>query len=101
VEGRRTRTIPIDEVVALVNEFLHARFFDALDKYWGDTSIVRNGDKLDFSYSGMMDDTQTDLTLRIGDRKKTVTLFNNYPTELGRLPELVERIGGPQVWLGK
>jgi hypothetical protein len=41
------------------------------------------------------------LTLRLGDRKKTVTLFNNYPAELGKLPELVERIGGPQVWLLK
>ena len=45
------------------------------------------------------DEPQTDLTLRIGDRRKTVSLYSNYPAELGKLRELVERIGGPQVWL--
>jgi hypothetical protein len=53
VEGIRTRTVSGDEVIALVNEFLHARFFDALDKYWGDTSVARDGDKVNFAFSGM------------------------------------------------
>jgi len=47
--------------------------------------------------SGGSDDPQTDLTLRIGDRRKTVTLYHNYPMELGALVEHVERIGGPRV----
>jgi hypothetical protein len=103
VEGKRTRTISVDEVVGLVNEFLHVRFFDALDTYRNPGStIVRKGDTVILYGSvGGSDDPQTDLTLRIGDRRKTVTLYNNYPAELGRLPDLVERIGGPQVWRRK
>ena len=31
VEGTRTRTISVDDVVSFVNEFLEARFFDARD----------------------------------------------------------------------
>jgi hypothetical protein len=101
VVGTRSRKIPPDEVVALVNEFLQARFFDALDSYANRSFLVRKGDNVMLYGSGGSDDPQTDLTLRLGDRKKTVSLFKNYPIELGRLPELVERIGGPQVWQGK
>lgn len=99
VEGTRARKISSDEVVTLVNEFLQARFFDALATYRNKSFIVRKGDAVTLYGSGGSDDPPTDLTLRIGDRTKTVTLYNNYPAELGRLPELVERIGGPRVWL--
>jgi uncharacterized protein DUF6438 len=100
VEGTRARTISIDEVVALVNEFLRARFFDALETYRNPPStVVRKGDSIIlYGAGGGSDDPQADLTLRLGDRTKTLTLFSNYPAELGRLPELVDRIGGPQVW---
>jgi uncharacterized protein DUF6438 len=100
VEGTRTRTIAIDEVVALVNEFLQARFFDAFDSYRnGPSTLVRAGGVVMLHGAvGGSDDPQAELTLRLGDRTKTVTLFSNYPGELGRLPELVDRIGGPQVW---
>ncbi len=101
VDGTRTRTLPVDDVVALVNEFLQARFFNALETYEGKTFIVRKGDTVSLLSSGSADDTQTDLHLRIGERKKTVSLYNNYPAELGRLAELMERIGGPQVWQRK
>jgi hypothetical protein len=95
----RTRKVSADEVVTLVNEFLLARFFDALAGYSGKWFLVRNGDTVTFYSSGGSDEPQTDLTFRIGDRRKTVTLYSNYPAELGRLRELVDRIGGPQVWL--
>jgi hypothetical protein len=100
VAGLRTRSIPIDQVISLVNEFLKARFFDARDTYRNPPStIVRDGDTVVFKGAGGgSDDPQADLTLRIGDRRKTVTLYSNYPADLGRLPELVDRIGGPQVW---
>jgi hypothetical protein len=98
VEGNRTRTISSDDVVMLVNEFLQAHFFDALDTYRDKTFVVRKGDFVTLLGSGGSDDPQTDLTLRIGDRKKTVSLYNNYPAELGRLAEHVESIGGPRVW---
>jgi hypothetical protein len=103
VEGMHTRTIPTDEVVALVNAFLQAQFLNALESYSNPPpTMVRKGDTIEL-YGAVrgIDATQTDLTLRIGDRKKTVTLYANYPAELGRLPELVERIGGPQIWLLK
>jgi hypothetical protein len=38
------------------------------------------------------------LTLRIGERVKRVSLIEDYPDALGRLPELVDRIGGPNIW---
>jgi uncharacterized protein DUF6438 len=101
VEGTRTRKVSVDDVVSLVNEFLHARFFDALETYRNRTFVVREGDKVVFRGAGGSDDPQADLTLRIGERKKTVALFNHYPAELGRLPELIERIGGPEVWEAK
>jgi hypothetical protein len=88
----------VDEVVALINEFLQVRFFDALDTYRNRTFLIRKGDTVALMGSGGSDDPQSDLIFRIGDRTKTVTLYNNYPAELGRLPELVDRIGGPQVW---
>jgi hypothetical protein len=101
VAGARTRSISVDEVLSLVNEFLRARFFEARNTYLHPAStIVRNGDTVVFQGAdGGSDNPEVDLTLRIGDRSKTVTLRNNYPAELGRLPELVDRLGGPQVWL--
>src|SRR5579862_2220162 len=45
VQGIRTRSVPVDEVIALVNEFLKARFFNALDTYAACCSpLVRNGE---------------------------------------------------------
>jgi hypothetical protein len=101
VAGVRTRSISVDEVVSLVNEFLKARFFEARDTYHNPPStVLRNGDTVVlYGAVGGSDDPQADLMLRIGDRRKTVTLYSNYPADLGRLPELVDRIGGPQVWL--
>jgi len=99
VEGTLTRKVSADEVVTLVNEFLQLRFFDAPVSYCGKSFIVRKGDTVTMYGSCGADEPQTDLTLRIGDRRKTVSLYSNYPAELGRLRELVERIGGPQVWL--
>ena len=49
VDGNRKRTISADAVVSLVNEFLAARFFDALDVYGGKTFIIRHGDTVSFS----------------------------------------------------
>ena len=99
VEGTRARNVSADEVVTLVNEFLQLQFFDAPVSYCGKSFIVRKGDTVTMYGSCGADEPQTDLTLRIGDRRKTVSLYSNYPAELGKLRELVERIGGPQVWL--
>jgi len=102
VEGRRTRAISPDEVVSLVNEFLRARFFNALDTYAACCSfLVRKGDTVALYGRSSADDPDVALRLRIGARTKTVTLRADYPADLGRLPELVDRIGGPRVWQGQ
>ena len=79
VEGTRTRKIPVDEVVTLVNEFFQARFFDALASYESNTFIVQ-GDTVSFRFRSRTDDKpQADLIVRIGDHKETVSLYDNYP----------------------
>jgi uncharacterized protein DUF6438 len=90
VEGRRTRSVSTDEVVTLVNEFLRARFFNALDTYEACcSSLVRNGDTVELHGVASADDPYVALTLRIGGRTKTVILRRDFPPDLGRLPELV------------
>ena len=102
VEGRRTRIISPDDVVSLVNEFLRARFFNALDTYAACCSVlVRKGDTVGLYGIASADDPYVALTLRIGARTKTVTLRTDYPADLGKLPELVDGIGGPRVWQGQ
>jgi TonB family protein len=101
LEGLHTRSISPDEVVSLVNEFLRARFFNALDTYAACcSSLVRKGDTVELSGVASADDPYAAMTLRIGPRTKTVILRRDFPLELGRLPGLVDRIGGPQVWQG-
>ena len=97
VEGNRKRTIEADVVVALVNEFLSARFFDALDAYTGKTFIVRQGNTVTFNGTGGSGPRVT-LSLRIGERRKSVRLERDYPAELAKLPELVDQVGGPATW---
>jgi hypothetical protein len=55
VEGVRTRSVPVDDVISLVNEFLKARFFQALDTYAACCSfLVRNGDTVALSMVGVV-----------------------------------------------
>ena len=97
VEGNRKRTIEADAVVVLVNEFLSARFFDALDAYTGKTFIVRQGNRVIYNGTGGSGARVT-LSLRIGERGKSIKLERDYPAELGKLPGLVDQVGGPPVW---
>ena len=85
VEGSRTRSVSPDDVVALVNEFLKARFFNALDTYAACcSSLVRNGDTVALYGMASADDPYAALTLRIGARTKTVILRRDFPPDLGR-----------------
>ena len=58
---------------------------------------VRQDDKVKVMGSGGSG-AWVELSLRLGDRHKTIRLERDYPTDLGRLPDLVDRIGGPAVW---
>ena len=95
------RTIPVDEVVSLVNEFVRTRFVDAPAKYVGDSKYLREGDSLRLLGSGGADGPEWDLTLRVGTLVKTVHLYMGFPAQFGRLRDLVERIGGPKAWATK
>jgi hypothetical protein len=93
------RSVSTDDVIALANEFIAAGFLEARESYRGKLGLVRQG-------NGVLLKTQaTDreapearLTMRIGERVKRVSLIEDYPDALGRLPELVDRIGGPNMW---
>ena len=95
-------SISSDEAIALANEFIAAGFLEARDSYRGKLGLVRQGNGVLLKTSGAVEeDGEMRLTMRIGDRVKRVSLVADYPEALGRLPELVDRIGGPNVWAGR
>ena len=97
--GTQRRSIAEDEVVALVNEFLGARFFDVLDNPDGTLFAVRKGAVLNLNVVGTAGSGPwVEVTMRLGSASKTVHLKENAPVELGRLKDLVWRIGGPPAW---
>jgi len=95
------RTIAIDEVVSLVNDFVRARFSDAPARYDEEPVAFRRGDLLNFALRGGADGPDWDLTLRVGSHVKTIHLYKGFPIELGRLRDRVESIGGPKAWTMK
>jgi hypothetical protein len=96
------RSITTDEVASLVNEFLRARFFDALDRYDTTAKVVRRENELLLRFSGGIGGGAIDLNMRLGQLKKTVRLSGNVPEELRQLVEMVRKLGGlpplPQTW---
>lgn len=92
------RRVPVDEVVSLVDAFVRARFFEAAPSYTGSRSARREGDSINFDIRGMSDGLTWDLTLRLGSQTKTVRLYDGFPEELGRLRDLVDKMGGPAAW---
>ena len=95
------RTVPVDDVVSVANEFLRARFFEASDRYVGETFLVQEGDRLLLRGRGGADGPEWDLSFRLGPLAKTIHLYEGYPAGLGALRDLVERMGGPQAWTVK
>lgn len=91
----RERTVPVDDVVALANEFVRARFFEASDRYVGASFYVRQGEQLVLRGRGGSDGPTWDLSFRLGRVTKVVHLYLDYPEALGRLRDLVDRTGRP------
>jgi hypothetical protein len=93
------RTVSTDDVIALANEFIAAGFLEARESYRGKFGLVRQGNGVVLKTAGAdREAPEVRLTLRIGERVKRVSLIQDYPDALGRLPELVDRIGGPNMW---
>ena len=100
IEGTRTRTVSVDDVVTLVNEMLRAHFFDAADRYVGTSFLVREENGVEL-YGRGGSGSWAGVTLRLGDRRKAVRLERDYPIELQRISELIDSIGGPDAWSPK
>ena len=93
------RNVSADDVIALANQFIAAGFLEARESYRGKLGLVRQGNGVNLkTIAGDREAPEMRLTLRIGERVKRVTLIEDYPDALGRLPELVDRIGGPNTW---
>ena len=93
------RSVSTDEVIALANEFIAAGFLEARESYRGKYGLVRQGNGVALKTFGTdREAPEVRLTLRIGERVKRVSLIADYPDVLGKLPELVDRIGGPNTW---
>jgi hypothetical protein len=93
------RNVSADDVIAVANQFIAAGFLEARESYRGKLGLVRQGNGVNLkTITGDREAPEMRLTLRIGDRVKRVTLIEDYPDALGRLPELVDRIGGPNTW---
>ena len=97
----RERIVSADEVVALVNEFVRARFFESPDRYIGRSFYVRDRDQLLLRGMAGADGPSWDLRLRLGQAVKSVHLYLDYPDDLARLRDRVDRLGGPEAWNGK
>ena len=93
------RNVSVDDVIALAHEFLAAGFLDARETSRGKLGLVRDGNGVNLkTVATDREAPETRLTLRLGDRVKRVSLIADYPDALGKLPELVDRIGGPNTW---
>ena len=94
----KQRQIDSEVVIELINEFLKARFFEALGYYGGIGSAVRSGDSLLLLGGVAGTGPWTELVLRLGPTTKTVRLQDNVPVELQDLRDRVWQIGGPGAW---
>jgi hypothetical protein len=98
LEGRHERTIPVDDVISLVNEFLQVRFFERPARYEGRIRYRRVGDTLQLLRRVGSDQTEYTVGLRLGALEKFVFLSLDYPDDLARLKDRILELGGPQAW---
>jgi hypothetical protein len=94
----RTRKVTVDEVVALTNEFVRARFLEAPRSYVGVSFYVLQNGQLVLHGSGAIDLPTWELSLRLRTLQNSVRLEHEIPNYLGRLRDLVDKLGGPPAW---
>ena len=99
---QRIRRVAVDEVVALANEFVRARFLEAYPvTYVGESFYVLQNGQLVLHGSGAIDIPTWDLSFRLGTLENSVHLEHGIPNHLGRLRDLVDKLGGPEAWTGR
>jgi len=85
VEGPRTRSISPDDVVALVNEFLRVRFFNALDAYVACCSrLVRDGDTVALYGVGSADDPKCEADTAHRGKDENRDVAEGLPSRVGK-----------------
>jgi hypothetical protein len=94
----RMRKVAVDEVVALANEFVRARFLEAPARFVGQSFYVLQDGQLHVRHSGGADHPTWDLSFRLGTLQNSVHLELGIPDYLARLRDLVDRLGGPEAW---
>jgi hypothetical protein len=95
------RTLPPDEAVSLLNDFLSAHFFDQPSSYNGRQMAQRNGDSVQILQRGSIDGGIWVLSLQLGQQRKAVRLVLDEPDELKRLRGRMVALGGPDAWKAK
>ena len=103
VSGSREAKIPQVEVAKLVSEFLAARFFEMPDSYTGFRDGVRFEDG-QFVREGLPtppDGPTTTLNLRLGSRRKIISIYGHYPDELRHLALLIDDLPVVRAWTGR
>jgi hypothetical protein len=98
---QRSRKVAVDEVVALANEFVRARFLEAPRRYAGKNFYVLQNGQLVLHASGAIDLPTWDLSFRLGTLQNSVHLEHEIPNYLGRLIDLVDKLGGPDAWTAR
>jgi hypothetical protein len=100
VVGIRKGNLRQEEVLKLVNELLRVRFFDAAGEYVVRDAIHSHDGKLTLGSIVTTDGPSAIVRMRIGKHEKRVRLYDNYPPELGAIPDLIDRAVNIEQWIG-
>lgn len=100
IVGIRKGHLPGEDALKLVNELLRVRFFDAASEYADRDVIDNNGGKLTVVSIVTTDGPSALLEMKIGKHEKRVRLYDNYPKELGAIPQLIDQTVAIEQWIG-
>jgi hypothetical protein len=97
--GPRQRSVPTDDVVALLNDLLKARFLESPSTFAGPRHAVRKGDSVFFYWSSAGAGFRwVDLTLQVGANAKIVRLNELTPHDLRSVERRIWETFGPKAW---
>lgn len=100
IVGIRKGTLEKQEVLKLVDELLRAHFFDAASEYATRDMILSQDGRLTLGSTVLTDAPNTFLQVRIGKYGKRVRLYDNYPQELGAIPDRIDQAVDIEQWIG-
>ena len=98
--GPRQRSVPTDDVVALLNDLLKTQFLEAPSTFGG-RRARRKGDSVFFDWMSGGSSPWVDLTLQVGANAKTVHLFllgDLTPQDLRSVERHIWETFGPKAW---